>query len=647
MKKRFISFITSALVAALCINSAAVKNADYGSHDVLTASAEATGINVQYRTQEEISAYISSHPFSCSFEDTYAVQPSVTSPYSAGKLSDTSLTNALNSLNVMRYIAGLDEVTLDSGYCELTQASSLVNCVNGSLSHFPTQPSDMSSDIYDLGYSGSGKSNIAYNAGSFARNTAWSVVYAWMYDEDDYNIDRVGHRRWCLNPTMGKTGFGAVSKNSSYYGSARYSAMYAFDRSNSSADEYGVCWPAQNTPVEFFTQEDPWSISMGTSVDASKVKVTLKRQSDGKSWSFSSSSADGQFYVNNEGYGQSGCIIFLPNDIGKISAGDSFQVDITGLSQNVSYTVGFFQSGFVNTIPGDTPSTTTSTTVTTTAASKQTTTTTTALASSTQSSVTTTQAENENDNTLELEIVSIPADNEDGTFEFDDICVNLWFVSESGYKQQIMDDQPLSELPDSYYYSGSRSRTSSHQTVKITVLSWDMELGEISSNTAVFDAPYPLVETTTTTTTTTSTSTTTTTSSTSTTTTTSTTTSSSAVTSAASSSASSTAVSSTSTVTSTSGQTSSSTTTQPTAPALGDVNADGLIDGADASLILVYNAESADGISILLDAAQLLRADVNRDGLTDGADASMILAFNAYATDHIIDSIIEFLKLNL
>ena len=71
-----------------------------------------------------------------------------------------------------------------------------------------------------------------------------------MNDGDDYNIDRVGHRRWILNPPMEKTGFGWV------YGShGTYAAMYAFDNWYEPTDYYGVVWPAQNMPVEFFWQQ--------------------------------------------------------------------------------------------------------------------------------------------------------------------------------------------------------------------------------------------------------------------------------------------------------------------------------------------------------------------------------------------------------
>lgn len=159
-----------------------------------------------------------------------------------------------------------------------------------------------------------------------------------MEDDEDSNIGRVGHRRWLLNPSMQKTGFGLVN---GLYGT--HSAVYAFDESGS-ASEYGVMWPAQNMPTEYFNAKFPWSISMGNSVDLSKVHVNVKRNSDGKEWNFSQSSSDGAFYVDNGNYGQKGCIIFRPNGVKEYKAGDSYSVNIvTGLgSGDVSYTVNFF-----------------------------------------------------------------------------------------------------------------------------------------------------------------------------------------------------------------------------------------------------------------------------------------------------------------
>ncbi|MDE6635932.1 MAG: hypothetical protein K2K09_04925, partial [Lachnospiraceae bacterium] len=58
---------------------------------------------------------------------------------------------------------------------------------------------------------------------------------------------------------------------------------------------------------------------------------------------------DGAFYVNNDNYGQKGCIIFRPDDIEEYKAGDSYDVNIvTGLSSgDVSYTVNFFNLEYI------------------------------------------------------------------------------------------------------------------------------------------------------------------------------------------------------------------------------------------------------------------------------------------------------------
>ena len=157
-----------------------------------------------------------------------------------------------------------------------------------------------------------------------------------MSDADGYNIPMLGHRRWVLNPGMGQTGFGMVGK---------YCAMFSFDESNRYASESRVAWPAQLTPVSLFGQDDPWSLSMGTRVDRSSVRVTLTRQSDGRVWSFSAVSSQSMVAreMNNDGYGQPGCIIFRPAGLGGCRAGDVFRVQVTGAAADtVEYTVRFF-----------------------------------------------------------------------------------------------------------------------------------------------------------------------------------------------------------------------------------------------------------------------------------------------------------------
>jgi uncharacterized protein YkwD len=183
-------------------------------------AAAATGVNVTAHSKEEIRSYIAANgPESTAV--TYAEEPVTTAPYAPGKLSDETQLNALKQLNVIRYIAGLNHnVTLDASYSEMVQAGVLINAVNREMSHYPAQPSDMDDALYQLGASGTGSSNLGWNY----RTLVDAINNGWMADDDNMNIDRVGHRRWMLNPTMSKAGFGKVGA---------YSAIYAHDRSGS------------------------------------------------------------------------------------------------------------------------------------------------------------------------------------------------------------------------------------------------------------------------------------------------------------------------------------------------------------------------------------------------------------------------------
>lgn len=296
------------------------------------AKSKAEGINVEYRTKKQIRNFVKKHGFNIYGEVSYSKKPSVeSSSYKPGELKKSSLKDGLNALNTMRYVAGLSaDVKLNSSYNKKCQAASLLNAANDELSHYPTKPSGMSKSLYELGKEGASSSNIAW--ASWPTNLSYGVVEQWMEDSDSSNIDRLGHRRWILNPSMKETGFGYVNN---------FSSMYVFDSSGEKR-QYGVAWPAQNTPVEYFFDSTAWSISMGEKVDISKVKVTLTCKKDGKKWTFSNEKADGYFNVNNGGYGQTGCIIFQPNDI-KINPNDSYKVEITGLKQKVSYEVNFFE----------------------------------------------------------------------------------------------------------------------------------------------------------------------------------------------------------------------------------------------------------------------------------------------------------------
>lgn len=333
MKTLFFSTkkITSALAFTLML--IAVTAYSYGGE---------RDLNVSYRTPEDINAFLQSHPvahdaFSESYEFSYSDAPRLSSSYEPGSLSKSDLNSALHLLENIRYIAGLPaDLKLSNDYNRMAQAASLVNYSNDSISHYPEFPSNISSKTAKSGIKACAESNLAWDSW---QNTSLehSILNVWMKDDSVSNIKALGHRRWILSPEMKRTGFGAVSGSR-----GTYNTMYVFDFGRKVKTNYQVAWPAQQMPVSYFPEGTPWSLSLGKVLNSEKIKVTLTRLSDNKVWNFSKKQADGAFYVNNDGYGQKGCIIFNPKNIGHCKSGDKFIVKVSGAGKEISYIVNFF-----------------------------------------------------------------------------------------------------------------------------------------------------------------------------------------------------------------------------------------------------------------------------------------------------------------
>lgn len=294
-------------------------------------ASAATGLNVDTHTQAEIKAYFERIESSSSFAVTYDEKPVTKGPnYSAGKLSQQTLQGAVDMLNFMRYIAGIPyDVQLNDSYNQMAQAGALVNAVNNQMSHSPSKPQDMDADLYQLGYKGCSSSNLSYGDTNFRDGIA-----GWVSDEYNVSGSNPGHRRWCLNPTMTATGFGKVGI---------YDAMYAFDNLWAPTSYTGVAWPAQQMPTQFFNTRTQWSISFGRAVNTSNTTVTLTRKSDGREWNFDSSLSQSKFLVDNDGYGQAGCVVFKPTGIHAYRDGDVYNVVVKeGGSIIADYDVNFF-----------------------------------------------------------------------------------------------------------------------------------------------------------------------------------------------------------------------------------------------------------------------------------------------------------------
>ena len=290
--------------------------------------------------------------------------PSCIAPYTAGRVTDSALQAAADRLNALRRLAGLPEVALDAALNENAQYGAVIVAAMGALSHTPAQLPGMSGSFYENAYSATSSSNLS------AGRTLTGAVDGFMDDSDASNIDRLGHRRWQLNPAMGKVGFGFASTDSGY---RSYVAEKVFDASGRGCEYDFVAWPASGhfpNDLAAFRSATAWSVTLNPqryqTPAQSAITVTLTRENDGKSWVFSGTnytpSASGDYFnVDTVGYGVPNCIVFRPGDAGSYEG--LYTVRIDGLKDHsgrpvadFTYQVDFFNAAAYFDAPQPAPS---------------------------------------------------------------------------------------------------------------------------------------------------------------------------------------------------------------------------------------------------------------------------------------------------
>ena len=283
-------------------------------------------LGVKFRTSKEIKDFAKDVMSLYNIPTKYEINPKTTSPYNSGKITKETYDNSLKYLNSLRFAAGLTyDIGLTDKYNQLAQDASLLCQVNNKLAHTnQPKPKNMDKKLYNSGAKGCAESNLG-----MGHNNLLDSLKGWVSDQDSGNFDRMGHRRWVLNPTMKNTGLGLV-KN--------YSAMYSFDCEAEENNVKNVAWPCQHMPIEFFGDNYPWTLTTNENLDK-KVTVTITNKKTKQETKFNNY-INNKFLVNNDGYGQTGCVIFRPYF--KYSEGDSFRVDVNCTKFSVSYDVSFF-----------------------------------------------------------------------------------------------------------------------------------------------------------------------------------------------------------------------------------------------------------------------------------------------------------------
>ena len=261
----------------------------------------------------------------------------------APRKDDSVQDEYIKRLKQYRYICGVpyEGLSSDEEYTKLAYYAALICNKLGKLSHHPEQPVGMENAAFALAKRGAGESNLYGASGANVEKylTATHSVDAWMEDSDASNIDRVGHRRWCINPTMLKSGFGA---------SGGFTAMYAFDKSNEGAPDWDfIAYPAKGyMPTQFFGSRYAWSVSPNKDKFAipseDQVKVTLSI-ANAKFEPIEPLKLD-YFHVEMSGFGSGPAIIFRPV---ALTMSGTYVVDIKGLTNkagqpaSINYIVHF------------------------------------------------------------------------------------------------------------------------------------------------------------------------------------------------------------------------------------------------------------------------------------------------------------------
>ena len=184
----------------------------------------------------------------------------------------------------------------------------------------------MPEDEYKAGYRGTSHSNLFTSSrGKVMVNS----VRGYMDDSDASNIARVGHRRWCINPRMLKTGFGDQGA---------YSAMWSMDASRPKKECESfetVSYPPDGfLPTEYFQAHYAWSVSFYSrkwnETKRSAIEITVQPMSE--DWRPQGDPLPLEHVtVADGGMGDRFCLIFRPKGIA-VESGNRFRVLVKGLT---------------------------------------------------------------------------------------------------------------------------------------------------------------------------------------------------------------------------------------------------------------------------------------------------------------------------
>lgn len=154
----------------------------------------------------------------------------------------------VNELNIYRYLSGVPhDVVADPDMTKKATDAATACKKNGGLSHDLGQSTDIC--------------NLSHGSSMF------DSVRQYIDDFGDNNREKRGHRRWCLNPPLGKTGFGEDGD---------FSAMVALDTSGRDNMKDSWAYPGKGYFPKEYLHGNSWSLYLTEKApEAKDLKVEV------------------------------------------------------------------------------------------------------------------------------------------------------------------------------------------------------------------------------------------------------------------------------------------------------------------------------------------------------------------------------------
>ena len=190
------------------------------TEEAVTAEAETeeadtdTNLQAAYRTADEIKEFLAQEKAAKTDKTTYQTAPDLSTPYSAGALSDATLASAAAMVRQIRFIAGLpSDVAVIEKYSQLSQSAALLSYIHGGLDDDPAKPDGMSDELFQQALEGAAHSNIT---DTDAQTLNAALLDTWMSGNGSESLSDLTSRLCLLNPSLAQLGFGVVKGEKVY-----------------------------------------------------------------------------------------------------------------------------------------------------------------------------------------------------------------------------------------------------------------------------------------------------------------------------------------------------------------------------------------------------------------------------------------------